>query len=179
MKRLFCYFLLFLVLLNAVGYYGLLLMAQEHWGQTTTSRIEQNDGELTGQIIFRIPLSIPYATNTAYTQTSGRIMYEGKVYRLVKQKLYNDTLYLVCILDDKGTILEGMLSECTRSFSNESKGHPTESNVILPVSKYYLLTTCLLPDQANHQRQSHNCFELPVAYNYTCVGNIFQPPQHS
>ncbi len=178
MKRLFSFFLLFLVLLNAVGYYGLLLIAQEHWGITATRRIEQNAGELSGQVIFRVPFSVPYATNTAYTQANGRLTYEGKVYRLVKQKLYNDTLYIVCIHDNKGTQLEGMLSACTRSFSNESKEHPSESKVALPACKYYLLGASPLLHDSPGQIQDHNCFEVFVTYCYTGVQKIFQPPQH-
>lgn len=178
MKRLFSFFLLFLVLLNAVGYYGLLLIAQEHWGLTATRRIEQNAGELSGQAIFRVPFSVPYATNTGYTQTNGHITYEGKVYRLVKQKLYNDTLYIVCILDHKSTQLEGMLSACTRSFSNESKERPSESKVVLPTGKYYLQGASPMLHEATGQIQDHGYFEVSSTYCYTGVQKIFQPPQH-
>jgi hypothetical protein len=87
-------------------------------------------------------------------------------------------LYIVCVLDNKGTLLEEMLSACTRSFSNESKEHPSGSKVVLPASKYYLLGTCPLLGENTGEVQSHSCFEVPPFYSYAGVREIFQPPQY-
>lgn len=177
MKRFISIILLLLVLLNATGYYGLLFIVRQQLRGEAEQKIERNGTEMNGNMIFRIPLSIPYADNTAYTRTDGQVAYEGKLYRLVKQKRYNDTLYIVCVLDHKGTLLEDMLSRCTRSFTNEPKDQEGGAKIVLPVSKYYLLTSHTTLRKSLGQHCKRTCFVPDQHYVYSAATEVFQPPQ--
>lgn len=54
-------------------------------------------GDLT---ILAIPLSLPYPVQqTAYERVDGDFEYQGEYYKLVKQKIENDTLFVACIKD--------------------------------------------------------------------------------
>jgi hypothetical protein len=53
-------------------------------------------------VTFRIPLTVPYYTdNKDYERVNGEFEHHGEFFKLVKQKLERDTLYIVCINDHK------------------------------------------------------------------------------
>lgn len=75
-------------------------------------------------LTLRIPLSLPYPSNhNSYERVNGVFEYEGALYRLVKQKLYNDTLYVVCSRDELGKHIKDAIQEAAYSINDE----PTES----------------------------------------------------
>jgi hypothetical protein len=49
-------------------------------------------------ITFKIPLAVPYGVDSKdYERINGEFEHNGEFYKLVKQKLLNDTLYVVCL----------------------------------------------------------------------------------
>ena len=49
-------------------------------------------------ITFEIPLAVPYGFDSKdYERVDGEFEYKGEFYKMVKQKLFRDTLYIVCI----------------------------------------------------------------------------------
>lgn len=73
---------------------------------------------------MRIPLALPYHSNHAnYERVNGVFEYEGAMYRLVKQKLYNDTLYVICSRDELGKQIKDAIQEVAYSMNDE----PTDS----------------------------------------------------
>jgi hypothetical protein len=51
-------------------------------------------------ITIKIPFSIPYWSNSNEAERiNGEFVHNGEFYKLVKQQLKNDTLYIVCIRD--------------------------------------------------------------------------------
>jgi len=101
MKKLIAILLLGVFAFNLGGYYlvfkGLQMSAHKNL-------IERFDNEEYNQDLtfeLKIPLALPYATTSTseFKRVNGRFEYEGDVFKLVKQKLENDTLYIVCIKD--------------------------------------------------------------------------------
>ncbi|MBK5278548.1 MAG: hypothetical protein JJE09_06760, partial [Bacteroidia bacterium] len=100
MKKHLTLFLLFLFLLNMLGYYGVFIGLQV---QTTLQMRQKFDDENYShqEVIFKMPLAIPYSTDSKeYTRVDGEFEHNGDMYRLVKQRLQSDTLYIVCIKDN-------------------------------------------------------------------------------
>lgn len=63
-----------------------------------------NDAEL---IELKVPMNLPYQTNwSAYQRYNGEIEVDGILYKYVKRKVSNDTLYLMCIPNTKKMTLE-------------------------------------------------------------------------
>jgi len=61
-------------------------------------------------IVLAIPLSLPYPIqNEGYERVDGDYLYKGQAYKLVKKKLENDTLFLVCIHDVETTRIASTL----------------------------------------------------------------------
>src|SRR5687768_1442080 len=92
--------LLIVFLFNVGGYYivfwGLRLQAD----QELTLRLDANLYEPEETIELKIPVVLPYPVQSQdFQRIDGRFEHEGQFYKLVKQKLENDTLFVVCIRD--------------------------------------------------------------------------------
>ncbi len=58
-------------------------------------------------IELKVPINLPYQSNwSAYQRYDGEIEVEGVMYKYVKRKVANDTLYLMCIPNTKKMSLE-------------------------------------------------------------------------
>ena len=58
-------------------------------------------------IELKVPMNLPYQTNwSAYQRYDGEIQVDGVMYKYVKRKVANDTLYLMCIPNTKKMNLE-------------------------------------------------------------------------
>jgi hypothetical protein len=55
-------------------------------------------------ITIRMPFSLPYANSgSEFERVKGEIELDGRVYKLVKQRVYDGELILLCIPDDQKT----------------------------------------------------------------------------
>ncbi len=52
-----------------------------------------------------------------YETINGQFEKGGIVYRMVKQRLYHDTLYIVCVKDDLASKINTALADFAQSFS--------------------------------------------------------------
>lgn len=56
---------------------------------------------------IKLPLTLPYQVDRSYERVDGEFEYKGEFYKLVKQQLKNDTLYIVCLKDNHEKQLVG------------------------------------------------------------------------
>src|ERR1041385_6528742 len=90
-KRLFAIVILNIFLLNVLGYYGVLLGLKADSGAEVASRLDSDMYDLGGTVTFKVPLAVPYAMDSeGYERVSGEFKKDGEIYRLVKQRLYQD-----------------------------------------------------------------------------------------
>jgi len=70
-------------------------------------------------VVFSVPLSLPYPLQQkGYERVNGEFEYQGEYYSLVKQRLENDTLFMVCIKDHHKNKLVKVLNEYTNLANN-------------------------------------------------------------
>ncbi len=76
------------------------------WGLRSKARadlLQRLDAEkYTGDelVVLTIPITLPYPVeDNEYERVNGQFEYKGQFYHLVKQRLDNDTLFMVCIKD--------------------------------------------------------------------------------
>lgn len=63
-------------------------------------RLDSRDYSDDETITLKIPFALPYWMDSkAYERVDGEFQHQGEFYKLVKQKLEKDTLYVVCIKD--------------------------------------------------------------------------------
>ena len=78
-------------------------------------------------ITIKLPVDETYRSNMDnYERVDGEFEYEGTMYRLVKQKFYNDTAYIVCYKDDKSIAIKDALQDYVKSFAHDPANKKSE-----------------------------------------------------
>lgn len=123
MKKLLATLFLIVFLFNIGGYYVFF------WGLHFTATVRLNNELDAGNYSsdetfeFKVPLTVPYPIyDNGFGRAHGDFEYAGEFYTLVKQKLENDTLYVVCIKNRKKQQLAEAFTEFA-SVSNDT-GNP-------------------------------------------------------
>jgi hypothetical protein len=119
-KRLLTIVVLHVFLLNVLGYYGILLGLRAHAGEELSEMLNSDMYDLGGSVTFKIPLTVPYGVNSEfYERVSGEFEKDGVTYRMVKQRLYHDILYIVCVKDDLSSKINQALADLAQSFAGQ------------------------------------------------------------
>jgi hypothetical protein len=138
MNRATAFTLLSVFLLNLGGYSMLYWVANRQASKELQATLDRND--LTDQQTFtiKIPITVPYHLNRDYERVTGEFENDGKFYKLVKQRLVNDTLQVVCVVDTKKKSLDDELNNLTRQFSGTSTENGRASKIVNtnPIQEY-------------------------------------------
>ena len=125
MKRILSFALLLIFLFNVVGYYGVYHFARKQLNAALLNRLDAEAYTEKETITLKLPVSIPYSVESnGYQRVNGSFRYNGEIFKLVKQKLEQDTLYIVCIRDHQ----EEKLSTLMADFVKASTDLPTSTN---------------------------------------------------
>jgi hypothetical protein len=78
-------------------------------------RLDADNYSSNEAVVLSIPLSLPYPIyQEDYQRVNGDFQYQGESYTLVKQKLENDTLFVVCIKDRESTKIAAAYADFTK-----------------------------------------------------------------
>lgn len=92
--------LLAVFLFNVGGYYIVFWGLRFQSDQELNRRLDANLYTRSETIEIKIPIALPYPIYTDdFQRVDGRFEHGGEFFKLVKHKLQNDTLYIVCIRD--------------------------------------------------------------------------------
>jgi hypothetical protein len=98
LKKAFAIFFLSLFLFNVGGYYIVFWVLQFQYDLKIASIIQSGSYQKDETVELKIPMSLPYPLQPRdFERISGKFEYQGEYYELVKQKLDNDTLHVVCL----------------------------------------------------------------------------------
>lgn len=91
--------------------------------------------------VLSIPFSLPYPLQgETFQKLSGEFEHNGEFYKLIKQKLQNDTLYIVCIKDQEEKKLALALADYTR-LTNDLPTHSQQAlNFLAKIFKDYSIS---------------------------------------
>ncbi|HEX6890362.1 MAG TPA: hypothetical protein VF141_06710, partial [Chryseolinea sp.] len=119
MKKIIAIFLVLLLLFNALGFYGLFIGLRYKNEIDLVQRLD-NDQYLEEQTVtLKVPMTLPYHLDSEYERVDGEIEHDGEFYRLVKQKLQKDTLYIVCIKDQGSKRIKQALADYVKTFTDK------------------------------------------------------------
>ena len=100
MKKGLSTILLIIFLFNVGGYYIVYWGLRYQTDQQLTSRLDANLYDDDETILLKIPVALPYPIETnGFERVDGRFEHNGEFFKLIKNKLQDDTLYVVCIRD--------------------------------------------------------------------------------
>ena len=120
MKRFFSICLALLVLLNVMGYYAVFMGLKYQNSQQFVQRLDDDNYSEAETITLKIPLAVPYQSNTEFERVNGEIHHNGEYFRLVKQRFFSDTLQIVCIKDVNIKHINQALSDYVKTFTDNS-----------------------------------------------------------
>jgi hypothetical protein len=115
-KRLATFLFLALFLFNVGGYYFVFLAVQHQASHVLTTKLDDNLYNEDELVVLKLPLSLPYPVgdNEEFERISGSFHHAGSHYQLVKQRVYQDTLVIVCIKDVQATHIGNVASEFSK-----------------------------------------------------------------
>ncbi|HEX6224910.1 MAG TPA: hypothetical protein VFZ52_10895 [Chryseolinea sp.] len=120
MKKVVSISLIFLLLFNALGFYGLLEGLRYKTTIDLVKRLDNHRYTEDETILLKIPVAVPYKMDSEdYERVDGEFEHNGEFYRLVKQKYQNDTLFMVCIKDHASKRIERALTDYVKTFTDK------------------------------------------------------------
>lgn len=142
MKKVVTIIVLIVFLFNAVGLYGILIGLQFRFASEANKELDENRYATSDAITFQVPLAIPYSSDEQdFQRVTGEFEHAGEVYRLVKQKLHRDTLYIVCIKDAKSKKINQALADYVKTFTDRPfSAKPLGGKLIYSIIKDFLNT---------------------------------------
>ena len=177
MKKLISIFFLMVFLFNIIGYKAIFYL-MEHKAATQLEA-DLDVMKLSGleTITIKIPLKLPYETNWAdYERVDGEVNYNGKDYKYFKQKIYNDSLILVCVNFKEKNQLKQKSDDYFKKI-NDLKGQSGKKQTLkqekfnheIPYNKDVLVLT--VKKNIEYQRKSN--------YPPGWLNRAFMPPDSS
>lgn len=94
-------------------------------------------------ITVKIPFALPYSSDSKdFQRIDGKFEHCGEFYRLVKQSLISDTLYIVCIRDNKEKVISNFMADMVK----RSNDLPSSANkkLLNSLMKDYVSTSKVL-----------------------------------
>jgi hypothetical protein len=148
LKKATAIFFACLVLFNALGFYGILVGLEYQSGRALEGRLDKQQYDSRETITLKFPMALPYHIDSeSYERVDGKVEHDGQVYRLVKQRLERDTLYIVCIRDHDGQRIAEALSDYVKTYTDK----PASTKHSL---KSFTFTKDFLPTATNLQSLS-------------------------
>jgi hypothetical protein len=140
-RRIAAIALLLLLLFNVLGFYGIFMGLQYQNRQQLVERFDAEQYDESQTITFKVPLSIPYAGDRQdYVRVDGEFENEGEFFHMIKQRLSQDTLYVVCVNDQQSKRIHRAMTDYVRTFSDDASGAQDQSKTIVPTFiKEYLI----------------------------------------
>jgi len=122
-----------------MGGYCLFCGVQQLHYKTLAQRLDMDSYAGSQAITIKLPVDETYRSNMDnYERVDGEFEYEGTMYRLVKQKFYNDTAYIVCYKDDKGIAIKDALKDYVKSFATDTTDKKSDDKPFTFFIKDYL-----------------------------------------
>lgn len=166
-----------LILLNTIGYYEVLVIIDEQQHERIVKKISENEEEISGNLLLKLSMSSPYGhENTEYQRVYGDITVAGQVYHLVKQKVYRDTLYVVCLKDAQTTKVKNVISDYSKTFAGQPQKSDTPCKTITSLAKFFTLDNAVVS-----KSYLGWCVALPLTklqnfYSFSTGSSVFHPP---
>lgn len=180
MKRVITLCLLFLFLLNALGFYGIYAGWQWKNSREMNARLSDDNYSEQETRTFKIPLSLPYGVDSKdYERVEGEFTYEGDVFRLVKQRMYRDTLFLVCIKDVKSTQINQALTDYVKTFTDKPVNAKQSVKFSVDFSKDYLSTIISVNQNSKGWERSAYLSTKPRVLIHSFTASIVHPPERA
>ncbi len=125
--------LLIILCFNLFGYNALIHFMQQKANVQLEAMLDEQPIEDSELFELKIPLHLPYQTNRpTYERYDGEVKRNGIIYKYVKRRITNDTLYLMCIKNIKKMEYENLKTDFYKNTNDlSSKNNSQKSPSLL------------------------------------------------
>jgi hypothetical protein len=161
-----------------MGYYGVFIGLQYKNARSLTERFDTDVYSGSDAITIEIPITVPYATESPeYQRVDGQFEYQGDMYRMVKQRYSNNTLFLVCVKDNQGKRLTQALKDYVKTFSDKPGDAKSQAKAHVTLIKDYISSSYSI----NHSSEGWTsvvCNQtMPPVFVDSFCASIVHPPE--
>lgn len=179
MKRIFSIVMLFLFLLNVLGYYGVFVGLRFKNVQELVQKLDNDSYKSSETFTFKIPLTVPYYTDSRdFERVDGEFEHEGEVYRLVKQRLHQDTLSIVCVKDHESKKINSALEDYVKTFADNPE-NAKQGVKSLQLIKDYIPFSIELDKNSAGWEITANYFIVPQSLIPSFSTSVIHPPERA
>jgi hypothetical protein len=179
LKRIISILLVFLLLFNTLGFYGLLQGLRYKTAIDLAQRLDNNRYSKEETILLKIPVAVPYQMDSEdYERVDGEFEHQGEFYRLVKQKYQNDTLFMVCIKDHASKRIEQALTDYVKTFTDKPADRQHTGKNFISFIKDFLPTSIKITTTSKGWSYSVTSASSEH-YFYDRSLRVFTPPPQS
>ena len=154
-----------------MGYYGVFLGLKYKNDRDMIQMLDAENYSESETVTIKIPISIPYAADSkSFERVDGKFEHNGEFYRLVKQKLSQDTLYVVCVKDHENKAIDEAMTSFVKTFTDNPSDNHSNSKILISFIKDYMSQTFAI-------LQESNGWECDVAKesSYVVFKSVFYP----
>lgn len=127
MKRLNAILFLFILVFNFVGYRMVISYMERSGDAALEQKLERRDYNEDELLSIKTKLNLPYYTSSKeFERSYGSVNINGTVYQYVKQRVYNDTLELLCLPNTVKTKLQQTTNELTKASADGQASSPVK-----------------------------------------------------
>ena len=180
MKKLVSIAFILLLLFNVLGYYGLFFGLHYQNKQQLIQQFDTEDYSDLETVTIKMPLAVPYANDAQeYQRVDGEFEHNGEFYRMVKQRLSQDTLYIVCIKDQQSKRINQALTDYVKTFSDKPVDGKSHSLTLPTFTKEYLVSTYTIKSSSKGWSFDVSSNHTPVVLIHTYCSSIIHPPERA
>jgi hypothetical protein len=129
LKKIGSILFLLILVFNFCGYKWVLSYMEKQATVRLEKKLDAGNYDRNDLVEVKIPLHLPYYTNSEYEAFSGETEYQGEIYQYVKRKISADTLYLLCIPHTEKNDLQVAKSDFFKTVNNlQHDGMPQKGN---------------------------------------------------
>lgn len=158
---------------------------QDQAGAKLEARLDTNQYDDSQLIEFKIPVNVAYQTSRSdYERVDGEVQVGGAIYKYVKRKVENDTLYLMCIPHTQKMHLEVVMNDLfkiangfsqTTNSNNQDNSSISFKNIFSPFDDFVLDYRIENPGLNISKKQPWDILSaLPVPLHFS----LDQPPEN-
>lgn len=178
MRKLTSILLLLLLLFNVLGYYGLFMGLNYQNKKQLIQRLDHSNYNESEAVTIKIPISIPYVSDSReFERLNGEFEYQGEHYHFVKQRLSQDTLYIVCIKDNTSKRIHQALEDYVKTFTDKPVDAKNSTKTIPSFSKEYMSSYCELKHISSGWVFPVNNSSSATVFIDSFTASIIHPPE--
>jgi hypothetical protein len=161
-----------------MGYYGVFLGLKYKNDKDMIQMLDAENYSDSETVTIKIPISIPYATDSkSFERVDGNFEHNGEFYRLVKQKLSQDTLYVVCVKDHENKVIDEAMTSFVKTFTDKPADNHSNSKILISFIKDYMPQTFGLQQESNGWEREVMKESLYVVFKSAFYPSIIHPPE--